>query len=161
MTLMPAYEAMGPVIGLLRADPELQALLFSETPSISPEDHRVWSAYVRIPDSLPDSAEIRDAMPRVLVDIAGEPHQTEQAEGDMAAMLTITTHVHTESGDRATGEQIRGRLVALLTSTSLNGPTIMGAGIVLAATPPPVREPEWRDAWRLTTVFTVGIAGVV
>lgn len=161
MATLVAYEALAPLVGRLRADTALHALLFADDSTLGPEDHRIWAADVTIPDSVANAVAIRDVMPRVLVESRGVPWASEQSAGDYVASLVVVVHVFVESGERATGEAIRERVVTLFVSTPLNSATIMGSGMVLTATPPPVRETEWRDAWRFTMEFTAGIVALI
>lgn len=162
MTAAIEREALKVVIDLLRDDDALNDILFSNDAAINQYDTRVWASETEIPDDLPRAEEVRDTLPRVLVEITGSPWEAEQTESDTdARTIRVFTHSFAEAGERGMAEALRTRVIALLASSRLVSPSIMGAGFVLVTLPRPVREPAWRNAWRFTAEHMVGIAGAM
>jgi hypothetical protein len=153
--LSSGYELTGVIVGVLRADATLTALLTGSVPRVSPDDHRVYQSFAELP------ATVAEVLPRVLVEVSETPVDVEQDESALP-MATCTVWVHTmvEAYDRTLGESIHARLRVLCGSTYMAGARIIASMLVPTGVRKPVRESAFRDCWHFTHEYRAPLVGV-
>ena len=153
------YELLGRIVTGLRANEVLMARLYSLKPSVDPQrDKRIYASDEDIPVK---PVNVREVLPRVLVDVLEDPFETEQdTSATPLARATVFVHVLVEAYQRDVGEEINGLIRVILGSTQWSDSNIMAAALVPVGVLRPVREKAFRDAWRFTREYRSGLVGV-
>jgi hypothetical protein len=139
------------VVYALRADADLSTLMYQTRARVSPDDVRIYEAHAELPDG-PE----REVLPRVLVHTIGAPFDTEQAAADyLTPYGSVQTYIHVivERPYRMLGEEVQAVIRDILVSTPLSDGSMIASVLVPDGSFEPVKEPSFKDAWRLSRQY--------
>ena len=161
-TFGPAAETQKRFIELFRADPVLMTpntgLLFPPyQPQINGDDLRVYPAAVE----LPENPDLREALPRVLVETVSFAHDYEQTPTILEGPVTMYTHVVVPKEDEERGELIDARLATLIASTRASDARIIAADFVPYGQRQRERIPAFNGAWEIVSGYRSRNVGVL
>ena len=164
-TYTPGIEARKWLVELLRVDTvlvgatppdvgEAGGLLYPEwSKKLDDDDHRVWSAG----DKLPDNSAVREALPRILVEVLEEMHQREQRDARVAGVtildgpVTLLVHHLCEEADEELARRIVARTTHVILSTQPSGARMIAAEFVPDGPLRDERVATFRNAWDVIT----------
>lgn len=141
----------GRITDVLRADNNLNGLLFSTKSSVHVYDFRIYDDKAELPEG-----PIREALPRILIAVIGTPFDTESANADSINLynnVAVFTHILVEEKEKVLGETIDAEVRDILVSTSMTNAVIIASVLVPSGTMQPVKETSFRNAWRFTSEY--------
>ena len=158
-TYTPSREVSVALVAALRGDVGLHGLLFpSWSPSAGFDDERVYSNHVE----LPESPAVREALPRILLDVIWRPHDYEQEQvGTLHGSVGVYLHVITPKEQEEYGELLVASAMKLILSTRLSGARIIAAELVPTTDVLKQRIEAFNGAWEWVAPFRSTNVGVL
>lgn len=154
-----AYELRRRVIDVLRADGDLNEMLFRLIPQVEAEDVRVWASSVELPE---DKPQVRSALPRLLVSAIEEEDGFEQPDiATNNSPVMILTHCIAPHDQEFLAEAMDARVKFILLSTVMTNVRIISANLVPTGSPTKRREAQFNDAWTVTRQYRSANVGVL
>lgn len=151
----PARELAAFMIDVLRRDGGLNSYLFAGEAAINPNDYRIWSSDVELPE------ELRPILPRILLEIITDSANWEQETGIDDGPAEAWTHVFVPRDQGDLAEHIDARLRMIIGSTTFSNDRILGGQLIQTGRRIKGREAQFNDARRLSTPYAIRNIGVI
>lgn len=151
------------IISVLKADSELQTLLFPAwtKPRINDEDDRIYRSQVDF-SRVANGTDLAQIPVRVLIEARRVPHQMEQDDLEMGSgEVSLYVHVLVPKDQYLHGDRIMQRVRHVLLSTGMSDSRIIAGDLFEVGDQLDARESNFQDAHRLTQQFRSASVGVL